>query len=159
MSLFATFTSPAAIGNTTSPDAFADATIRGAIARLDNGKVPQKKRHAILHPVAHMQLLADSDFKRADAVGKSEGIQVSGVVLPLYGITLLKTAVVNTSGSAHANMLIQEQAFGVVMNQEIKLAKHDKLGDYSVAHLGSYLGGFNVTRTACGIVMYSAVTS
>ena len=159
LSLFASFTSPAAVGSSTSPDAFSDSTIRGAIARLDNGKVPQKKRHAILHPTAHMQLLADSDFKRADAVGKSEGVHVSGIVLPLYGITLLKTPIVNTSSSAYANMLIHEHAFGVVLNQDVKLAKHAQLGDYSEAHLASYLGGFNVTRAGSGVVMYSTTTT
>lgn len=142
----------------TSPDAFTDAHLRGALARIENQSVRRvdESMSAVLAPVSWYQLLADSDFKRADALGAAKGVHVSGVVLPIYGLKVLVTPGVGTSGANRANLIFSQKAIGFVLNKDISIEKHDKLGDFSDAYLGWWLGGSAFIQQQAGCVVYTA---
>lgn len=161
LSDYANFTSNIIGSSTnTAPDAFNDAMIRGALARIENRSVRRvdEPMSAALSPTSWYQLLADPDFKRSDATGAGKGVHVNGIVLPIYGLKVLVTPGVQTTGANIANLIFAQKAIGVVLNKDISIETHDKLGDFSVAHLGWWLGGSAFIQQQAGAVVYSATT-
>lgn len=154
---YANFTS-SVVGNTSTPEAFSDAMLRGALARIENQSVRRvdENMSAVLHPTSWYQLLADSDFKRADAVGGGKGVHIGGVVLPVYGVKVLVTPGIQQSGSARANLIFSQKAIGFVLNKDIAIETHDKVGDFTTRHLAYWLGGSAIIQQQAGALIYSA---
>lgn len=140
-------------GSTTTPIPMSDALVRAAILDLDVLSVPKEKRTFILHPTAKWALLGDSDFKRSDATGKSEGGMVSGILHPLYGVKFVETPRVVQSGSVRKNLLLQEKCIGFVVQKDISITKHDRVGDLTVRWIAEYLCGEAVLRQNHGVVI------
>lgn len=159
LSDYANFTTNAVgtAGNPT-PDPMNDAVIRGLLAKIESQKVRRMDENMslVLHPTSWYQLLADADFKRADAIGGGKGVHISGMVLPIYGLKVLVTTSIRGTGAVKANLIFAQKAIGVVLNHDIRIATHDKLGDFSEAHLASYLGGSAVIQEQAGGVAYTA---
>ena len=156
---YANFTSNIVGSSTsTSPDAMSDAAIRGALARIENQSVRRvdESMSAVLAPVAWYQLLADPDFKRADATGASKGVHINGIVMPIYGLKVLVTPGVGTTGSVRGNVIFSQKAIGFVLNKDVSIEKHDKLGDFSDAYLAWWLGGSAIIQQQAGAVVYTA---
>ena len=77
-------------------------------------------------------------------------------MLPRYGIKVVTTPGIQLTGSVRANLIFAKKAFGFVLNKDISIETHDKLGDFSVAHLGWWLGGSAVIQGQAGSAVYSA---
>lgn len=157
---YANFTSNVIGSSTaTNPNTMSDEIIRGMLAKIENQKVRRKKENISLaiDPTSWYQLLADADFKTAYATGKSLGVQISGDVHPVYGLKVLVTPSVSATGSVIANQMFAERAIGYVLNKDMSIEFHDKLGDFSEAHLGWYLGGSAIIQQQAGGVMYTAL--
>lgn len=145
-------------GSTTTPGIMTDALLRAAILDLEALAVPAEKRTFILHPKARFEILGDENFKNAYATGSDKGIQVSGLMLPLYGIKMVVSSRVVSTGTpaVRKNLLIQEQCLGFALQKDITITKHDRVGDYSVRWLAEYLSGDAVLRNNHGVVINTA---
>lgn len=159
LSDYANFTSNV-VGSSTAvaPDSLSDAMIRGALARIERQSVRRldERMTAVLHPTAWYQLLADPDFKRADATGAGKGTHINGLVLPIYGLKVLVTPGVQQTGTVLGNVIFSQKAIGFVLNKDIAIEHHDKLGDFSDAYLAWWLGGSAIIQQQAGAVVYSA---
>lgn len=124
-----------------------DATIRLSIEKLDNNRVPMDDRHFVVLPHSRNVFLGIDKFVRYDSMPWPAGQNpiYKGNIGQLYGVEVLITPEVTTSGSTAQNLMFHRSAFGLALQRDIHIEKFartqfaDRLG-------GSELYGVAVLR-------------
>lgn len=124
-----------------------DAVLRLSIEKLDNNRVPFDDRHLVVLPHSKNVFLGIDKFVRYDSMPWPVGENpiYKGNIGQLYGVEVLVTPEVTTSGSTAQNLMYHRSAFGLAMQKDIMIEKFartqfaDRLG-------GSELYGCAVLR-------------
>lgn len=124
-----------------------DAVLRLSVEKLDNNRVPMDDRHLVVLPHSRNVFLGIDKFVRYDSMPwpAGENPVYKGNIGQLYGVEVLITPEVTTSGSTARNLMFHRSAFGLALQRDIMIEKFartqfaDRIG-------GSELYGVAVLR-------------
>lgn len=102
-----------------------DATIRLSIEKLDNNRVPMDDRHFVVLPHSRNVFLGIDKFVRYDSMPWPAGENpiYKGNIGLLYGVEILITPEVTTSGGTARNLMFHRSAFGLALQRDIQIEK------------------------------------
>lgn len=127
-----------------------------AIRTLDDAKVPMDDRTFVFAPSAQTDLLATDKFSIGSATGLEKGLQVEGGRLTgVYGVKVVVTPLVTTSGAVRQNVLFHRECLGVVMQRDFKIEKFGRT-EFATGYGASALYGVAELRDNHGIQIQSA---
>src|SRR3990167_3246334 len=153
LALQSSLTTNAAIGDSTTGEAFGDNIILPASLILDDLKISMEDRSWIVPPVARTQLLKQDKWVDADKMGFDESAKTTGFSggLDLFGTPMYISPLVVTSGSLRKAILFHKEAMGVGIQRNINIEKFART-QFSTPFAGSVLYGVGVVRNNHGQV-------
>ena len=153
LALQSSLTTNAAIGDSTTGEAFGDNIILPASLILDDLKISMEDRSWIVPPVARTQLLKQDKWVDADKMGFDKSAKTTGFSggLDLFGTPMYISPLVVTSGSLRKAILFHREAMGVGIQRNINIEKFART-QFSTPFAGSVLYGVGVVRNNHGQV-------
>ena len=141
-------------GSTTNPGAMSDDLALASIVDLDDLSVPAEDRTFAFRPKAKSELLKLDKFSLAYATGLQKGAQVSGLFGELYGIKVVTSPEIVSTGTPAVlkNLLLHKQCIGLAMQKNIGIHRKDP-PDLSTMWIAEVLYGEAVLRDNHGVVI------
>lgn len=109
----------------TSATDLTDAVLRSAVEKLDNNRAPMDDRHLVVLPHSRNVFLGIDKFVRYDSIPWPTGQNpvYKGNIGQLYGVEVLITPEVTTSGGTAQNLMFHRSAFGLALQKDIQIEK------------------------------------
>lgn len=148
------------VNDTGDTGAFNLALMRAGMQKLDESRVPKKDRTLVLSPEAFTRgILGDTQLSSAAVVGGQSLLRDGSTAMPVvYGVKVISSQEVATSGGLAKNLLIQKETIALAISRTFKFLRLDKV-DYTETFSADVLYGRGVIRETFGAVINSRVGS
>lgn len=134
-----------------------DATIRSAIKKLDDAKVPANGRTLAVTPQGKMELLGIDKYVRYDALGTGQAI-VNGKVGTIYGVDVVMShnlKVTAATPTQNNHLLFHEEACAIAVQKDVSFESQRKTEYLGTLFVAQSLWGVKILRSDHVVVVKS----